>query len=665
MRGPRHSPFPKRNRVPVAGARAAGIAGLLALTIAATSCSKPEPVEPAGHPLTIDPSALVPTTPPPQPPAPDLADGEAIAVKDIYYFSDELGHRVPPRLRHGLEVREVFVGRSGEPATGLIEKRISSPDQFVSRPLELPDAPYLSVSFAVRRPEKAAPGAPVRFRIKAEHARGSATLLDETRDPEELGAGSTWADRVIDLGNMAGETVRFEFTIEQGPDPGPTQVIWSSPVVFNQPAAPDPTRPNVLLISLDTLRADRLGAYGYDRETSRAIDAFAESSVLFENCISPSSWTLPAHASIFTGLHPSVHGATTYDGATLPMEIPTLGELARARGYRAAAFSGGWVSSKFGFARGYERYAEHLILERKLENALDWLDGLKGRPFFLFFHTFEIHAPYEPPEEFAEKFTDPSYDGLLKGRFAPDGEEYLAILSEADRQRVSDLYDAGIAYTDAKLGDFFEALKARGLWENTLVAVFSDHGEELWDHGGWGHGVTLYEEELHVPLIIKLPGKEPAAGRVDALVSLMDLYPTVAEVLGSSPSVKQQGRNLMRLLRGTEASWDRGFTVSEVGLRDNAWEYIHENPRRYAARTVDAKLILNGEASENEFFRLGNDPGERTNLYPSAPEATGKLEQRLSEALRRYTDERQAFKDQGAVTMDEETAARLKALGYL
>src|SRR5436309_4712262 len=310
---------------------------------------------------------------------------------------------------------------------------------------------------------------------------------------------------------------------------------------------------NLLLVSIDTLRADRIGAYGYQRGTSPAMDRLAARGVRFETVIADSNWTLPSHMTLFTGRAPSVHGVTLPAHRLAP-EVPTLAELLRARGYRTAAFTGGgWVLGVYGFARGFERYEDHgldfptalELAERKIR------DFATDDRFFIFVHTYEVHCPYDPPSSYAARFrTRPPEDELeTRGRC---GNTYYNTsgLTPGQAKFLSDRYDASIRYADDLLAGFLERLEAGGRLSDTLVVVLSDHGEEFLEHGRIGHRATQYIESLRIPWIMVGPGLEPRV--VQEPAGLADVMPTVLGLLRIPPP-PSDGVSLLRVLQGRDA----------------------------------------------------------------------------------------------------------------
>ena len=301
---------------------------------------------------------------------------------------------------------------------------------------------------------------------------------------------------------------------------------------------------SVVLVVVDTLRADHLGVYGYERQTSPNLDAWAEHGAVFENAFSTSPWTLPSVGTMFTGQLPSRHLAGTFvrgaDGRPpnrsqfrqLDTSLPTLAETAAAAGFATVAvINNAFLGPRFGVDRGFELYDFSPAGNRQLrradvvvDRALTWLRNRGEGPFFMVIHLFDPHMEYDPPETTRGHFSS----GLPKTELPRLTDQIRTALRRGDlfdRDYLVALYDEEILFVDRQLGRLFESLDAEGLADNAVVLVTSDHGEELFDHDGFEHGHTVYDELLRVPLVVRGPGIRPA--RHDLPVSLLDLFPTI------------------------------------------------------------------------------------------------------------------------------------------
>lgn len=427
---------------------------------------------------------------------------------------------------------------------------------------------------------------------------------------------------------------------------------------------------NVILISLDTLRADHLGAYDYERSTSPHLDAIAHRGVLFERCYAQAPGTLLSHMSIITGLYPRRHGVVNTH-LILSDQTPTMASLLRQRGYSTAAFTGGgYVRERFGY-HGFDRFQElqdgasYRRENQRFSEMLDWLDSQAG-PFFLFWHSYRVHSPYHPPPEY-DHFSDPSYDGIVvvdpgrpvefcegvqhpgcQRKGLPYFQRILDQMSSRDVQHVVDKYDGELVSLDALVGTLWEYLEAAGLLENTIVVIISDHGESFAERERnirIGHGLP-YREVLHVPLIVYTPGIEGGRRRGE-IVQAIDVMPTIFDLLGEDVPSDLEGRTLLH----DEPSEYRRFAFAEAwdsgGLTALSLIYSHYH-------------FIDWTGQPDELFDLQVDPGEQRNLI----EGESALAQRLRQIVTQVGVRSPAASLQQE-ELDEETARQLGALGYL
>jgi len=474
-------------------------------------------------------------------------------------------------------------------------------------------------------------------------------------------------------------------------------------------------RANVVLITIDCLRADRVGAYGYAKPITPNIDAFAAQGVVFEQALSQASWTFPSFASLFTSMYPSelnlsvgnkhiaeIHGQRL-DGARI-----TLAEALQASGYRTQAIvTNPWLLPEFGFAQGFDGFLSvdqlrqyhienlgdmtlmkiarqvspvHQALEtiytritgnpgqlvtwdvradRVTEEAIAWLRGNQHEPFFLWVHYIDPHYPFDPPEGYR-----PTVDGIT-----PERLDYLSSYNEQDvysgrarlrpqdKAAIAALYDGEIAYNDFYVGKLFDEIDALGLRDDTVVILTADHGDEFWEHGGYQHGHSLYDELIRVPLIIRGPGVFAQPRRIAANVQHLDLMPTVLDLIDRNVPAETQGRSLLPLLRG-ESPTQKAATYTFA-------EALFLGEEQKAVRGGGFKLVYLPFSNEFELYDLVRDPAERDNLAGSDPAMVENLFGVLKEwllaarergaALPRSNDQEQV--DAGAVE-------RLRSGGY-
>ncbi len=435
----------------------------------------------------------------------------------------------------------------------------------------------------------------------AAHALGAATALTAVSVVWRAVAGSPRFVRAVSVAAVV-VLLLAAFGATRSPGRRAEQAAW-------------PGRPNVILISLDTVRADHLGCYGYEHDTTPALDAFARQAVRFERAYTPQPWTLTAHMSLLTGLTPSVHGVL--EETALPRAIPTLAEAFSAAGYLTAAVLDPvvWLDARYGFARGFDVFQRpYGSAERKNAYVTRLLDDLGGGPFFLFLHYYDAHSdkdrlPYDADRQDHERFAS-WYEGDFSGC---DGQARCAsdLLKAVNAGQTSlpadvvayvrSLYDAGLRSLDRQLGHLFDDLERRGLLADSIVIVTSDHGEAFLEHGRVLHG-DLYEHTARVPLIVRTPDTQ-GGGAVDELASLVDVAPTLAALCVDVEMPPGQGRSFAHALGGERAPSSgepREYVLLDQG-RDT-----------YGVHTGAFKLIRSGEGEE--LYDLRADPGERRNL---------------------------------------------------
>jgi arylsulfatase A-like enzyme len=393
---------------------------------------------------------------------------------------------------------------------------------------------------------------------------------------------------------------------------------------------------DVVLVSIDTLRADRVGCYGHPDAGTPTLDALAARGVRFADASAPTPVTLPSHATLFTGTDPLRHGVRHNGLFALARDRTTLAERLRAAGFRTGGFVGSLaLSARYGVDQGFEAWGEpgrgrkpgtFFLGERPAsevnQEALAWLDGVEGARVFLFVHYMEPHAPFRPPEPERSRFADDPYQGE-------------------------------IAAADRALGELLQALAERGRLERALVLVAGDHGEALGDHGELSHGVLLYQPTLRVPLIAAGPGVV-RGGVVRAPVGLVDVMPTLLDAAGLAPADAADGRSLWPALGGAGADAERRlYAESFVPRYDYGWSELRalrEGPYKYVA------------APRPELYDLSSDPGETRNLATSRPERAGRMAAALA---RRVQDAEQGTRSAQRVSLPVEERQALQRLGYL
>lgn len=429
--------------------------------------------------------------------------------------------------------------------------------------------------------------------------------------------------------------------------------------------------PNVVLVIIDTLPAGHVTCYGYGRSTTPNLDALAAEGIRFEHAVAASPWTLPSFASIFTGVIPSRHMAGFHLDppemddrrlAKMRPEMITMAEVFRDHGYRTVGFfNNPFVHPGYGLDKGFDTYdyvgGDNLTIRpapQVTSDAIRWINLNGEKPFFMVVHYFDPHLAYNPPLTHAMPYVA-YYQGKLSGPFNPDKPDMragLPGLSEEDRKFVVGLYDGEVAAVDYELGILLKYLREKGIYDNSLVIVTADHGEEFWEHGGFEHGHTLFRELLEVPLVMKYPGTANAGQTVSGYVSLLDLFPTVAEFMGWPLAFSQNGVSL----------YPRGGTV-KVRPHVIVAENLHYGLQQQAFYSEGYKLVVVRDTGRTTVYNLEKDPGETKDVLAEGglPESVKNQVESISLDL----EELLKAKAPEAAVIDRETIEKLKSLGYI
>jgi choline-sulfatase len=484
--------------------------------------------------------------------------------------------------------------------------------------------------------------------------------------------GTTWRDEVVDLNAYAGKIVRMELRIEG--DVGTGRAAWSTPALLlpkKELAKPTKQAKNVVVVLIDTLRARSLKAFNpATRVKTPVLDQMAKEGAVLEATQAPENWTKPSTASLLTALYPATHGAKT-DGAMVPKGATLLSESLKEGGFKTGSFiANGYVSDKFGFNQGWDHYTNY-IREKKntdaenvFKEAGDWIEKNKDKRFFAYVHTIDPHVPYDAPEQFLSLYKKGEYKGQVAPRKTP---ELLAeakrvpprvTFNDADKQYLKDLYDGEVSYHDHYLGLFVERLKKLGLYDDTVFVITADHGEELDEHGSWGHGHSVYQELLWIPYVVRLPGVVPAGTRIKQAVSSMSIFPTVLEATGVKAPSTLEDKSVL--------GWLRGGPPPAVPVAFS--DFLDD---RRVIRAGRWKLILRG--LNETLFDLEKDPTEQTELDRNKhPIAMRYMVATLGQFLGARDRRSWLRGEQGQGTkleredakIDETLREQLKAIGY-
>lgn len=466
--------------------------------------------------------------------------------------------------------------------------------------------------------------------------RGGASGTPPARLVEHVwipGASSGWQEGSIDLGTFSSKMVQLtlEVASDEPFDPQPGVLYWGDPSVI------PPARSgglNVIVISVDTLRSDHMSVYGYGRSTTPLIGAWARrNAIVFQRAVASAPWTLPSHASLFAGVSATRHGLN-YSNRAVPSSMEMLAERFREAGYQTFGTSaGGYLDPEYGWAQGFDVYrtreerptkpSSQDELEQGVAEVIRWIDGHRWRPFFVFFHTYEVHGPYLAREPYFRAFGG----DVAAIPEKPSGADAFkeADGSPRDTELLATLYDSGIAYMDEHVGQILEFLAGSGLDASTIVVITSDHGEALGEHQLVGHSY-LYDDNLMIPLIIALPSGRQGGTVIEEQVRSVDVSPTLLALTGLRPLRDADGHSLAPFFEGT-------------GEARDAWSYAPHDSGAIALRLAnDLKYIFHNDiriatAEAHELYDLKNDPTESNNLAVGSPQSQS-LHLRALEHLR-------------------------------
>lgn len=510
-------------------------------------------------------------------------------------------------------------------------------------------------------------------------ATAHVTVTPEGGTTTELWTGpvaALWNDQSLDLASYVGQVVRLEMRVD-GATEG--RVGWSAPAIMVDPPevaeAGDPVR-NVVVILIDTLRASKLRAYEpTSRVQTPVFDRLVEHGTLFMRAQSEENWTKPSVASVLTGLTPATHGCKT-DAARLPDGAEMVSEAFDSAGFATGSFiANGYVSDRFGFDQGWDYYTNFIREERSTHAedvyraAGDFIEQHRSERFFVYVQTIDPHVPYDPPDEYLRLY-DPrtDYTGQVQPRLTADLLERAkrnppqVTFTQSDITRLTALHDGDITYHDHWMGEFISRLETLGVADDTLFVITADHGEEFQDHGSWGHGHSVYQELLNVPLLFYRPGRVPEGRRIDRTVSTMFIPQTVVEAAGVQGMTRAEGRSLMPDIRGAVP---QGYQVAFSDMLDD----------RRVIRAGRWKMIMNG--TNTKMFDLQEDPHERNEVtdmthWPVAERYLRILLGQYLGAVDRghwwsatQTPPGPLTGAGGAAQLDAQTCAQLRALGYV
>jgi arylsulfatase A-like enzyme len=534
------------------------------------------------------------------------------------------------------------------------------------------------------------------------------TLLERSGEQRELASHATAALRDgreiaidLDLAAHAGQMVGLQASF-QSPAAG-VEVEWGSPRIagvrhdVSVPLGRSADPPNVLVVLFDTLRRDALSVYGNQQVRTPSADRLAGQGFVFEDASSNATWTKPSVASLWSGLRPSAH-RTTLPASVLPEHAPYLPELMREAGYQTLVITANaYYAAEWGFDRGVDRMVDYYrerprrlselkTPERQAEEV--WqrflapaFEGESETPLFAILHELDPHSPYEPVSPYDELY-DFGYRGNLDSwqekrpkdanRLIFAANRYGPWLEPADVRQLRALYHGEVSAMDTYLGRLLDRIEERGLRKRTLVVLLSDHGEQFFEHGIWGHGGSVHQEELGVPLIFSLPGVVPSGARSDVPVQLVDVMPTILDLVGVASPAGLHGRSLVpemlapgqrrevqpSFARSNLSTFHKGTPKVRIESSDSVrlgnWKLV----RRSISRRRNVRV-------QYELYDLSRDPGESLDVWPTQPVVGHTLRQLLETRLRLDGEMSFEAQERPPEELSEEVLQNLRELGYI
>lgn len=534
----------------------------------------------------------------------------------------------------------------------------------------------LSFGIGINQEVYGLPGDGVVFRLEVVDETGRTHHLYERRlDPHHRPEDRRWFDETVDLRAFAGQRLLVRFVTEAGATNQNDWAAWSSPRLLSEEAGATSAEglPNVLFITIDTLRADHLSSYGYPRQTSPTLDRLAQEGVRFDRAYSHSDHTNPSHLTMLTGLYPRSHGIA--DNLTnVPQEILTIPERLQELGFLTVGVVSVYhLGPVLGMDQGFTDFFPCEEGRRRgdvtTEIALGWLEERGQEPFFMWVHYFDPHAEYRPtypydilydPASGPAPYSRPMEEVQLPANWAERYGDWPP--PATDIAEVIAQYDGAVAFADAQVARLLAYLDEHGLSDRTIVIVTGDHGEGFGEHGVTFDHYGLHEEIVHVPLIVRFPGRLPRGRVVEELVGHVDLGPTLFQLFGFAVPEQMQGVSLVPLMEGRRWVGREGIVSQQhddlsLAVRSEKWRLILQ------LQDDDVWPLYVLRAGDEELYDLESDPGAQVNLFPEPSTSARKAFRSLSDLLRAWQEDVPLTETAGA-SLDAEVEEMLRRLGY-
>jgi arylsulfatase A-like enzyme len=549
---------------------------------------------------------------------------------------------------------------------------LAPPETVLRFPIRVRPGAILEFGFVVL-PLQAKKRQEIEFAVYLDMDRGEERVFSMRLGAEETGLGQVHFEKIalnmVDVDNI--ELV-FSTTHRSKERADPNLCAWINPHIY----VPKASTKNVILVSLDTVRWDYVGVYSDNAGLTPWINELSKDAVVFDHAYAQSPWTLPSHVSLLTGIYPNVHATNTFS-SRIPSDVQILPQLLRKEGYTCFAYTGGGpVSHAFGFSKGFDLYKEGDGLRIPdastplYRRAMEFIRTNGKKNFFLMLHTYQFHEPLESPEKIVRRIMDGrTYKWRKRSLRDLAGRSKYRPLNEEEIENIKVLYEAEVTTIDEYLiAPLIRLLKAEGLYDQTMIIITSDHGEEIFDHGGWQHGHSLYNEITKVPLIVKFLSSRYAGTRVTENVRLIDVVPTILDELDiEAPERQFDGKGLVALVEGKENE-PRACFSQFTPMKERP-----QLPGRVSVVWGDHKLILNQAIPDwanffdfpppalpaEELYDLREDPLEKRNIYTPGDDTAMLLLAMAKDYLRK---ERRS----GELSiLDDQMRDKLSAVGYL
>lgn len=596
--------------------------------------------------------------------------GELVAIRSIKL--------IPKKAKFSSPAGHDFLGKRDEYRNALYVRSPSSLIFSVTLPLNA----HLHFGIGATSIDS-----PVKFRVSIEGS--SNDLFSEVfKDTEH------WQDADLDLSRWSGQTVKLQFRTDS--EKAGNVSLWANPLITTTVKKP---RPNILIYTIDTLRADHASVCGYTRDTTPFLSKLGATGIVFDDCQAQATWTKSSIASLMTSLYSFTHGIIS-DADTIPQGANTLAEQLRNSGYVTASIvSTPYVGRATGLEKGFDYLLEYPIVTREVNAQSDrstdsmalnrvafpWLEKHHDEPFFLYLHATDPHAPYDPPPPFDGAFANPAETALFEKNYAgfrtmhaygggavitPQICQRAGINPDSFIRQAVDRYDGEIRHNDRSLQLLLGKMKELGVLENTLVIVLSDHGEEFWDHGWTAHGHSVYQELTHCLLLMWNPSLLPSARRVGEPVQLIDVMPTVLDLVGLKSPEVVEGQNLVPLLKGQPFKRQNLVMSSRFAAAHPEGIVPENSTDSFAVVNARWKFIYRNKAAKAgikrvELYDRKVDRGEAHDVANEHPDEVESMIAALTAWIDAQNKVREVIGHTGKSKLDQQTLEKLRSLGYL